>query len=104
MWSFNNIYEIAHSVLQLQKSVRYNMYYYYNVLYYSEFRILMYRLLEDGRISSKRVEVNKRLYYCIRYMCICWFYKIETYVGVPKIPTEFTKFICVGRNSDSDRP
>jgi hypothetical protein len=64
----------------------------------------MYRLPEDGRVLSKRVEVNKRLYYCICYMCMCWFYKRETDVGVPKIPMEFTKFLCMDRNSDSDGP
>ena len=95
-------HEIAHYVLQLQKSLRYNMYYYCNVLYYTEFRILLQRLPEDGRVPPKRAEVNKRLYYCICYMCMCWFYKRETDVGVPKISTEFTKFLCMGRNSDSD--
>jgi hypothetical protein len=64
----------------------------------------MYRLPEDGRVPSKRVEVNKRLYYWICYTCICWFYKGETDFGVPKIPVKFTKFLCMDRNSDSDGP
>jgi hypothetical protein len=42
------------------------MYYYCNVLYSSEFKILVYKVPKDGGISPKLVGVKKRLHCCVR--------------------------------------
>ena len=70
MSNFNDILRDLNSWIQLQKSLLYNMYCCCNALYSSEFYILVYRLPEDGRVPSKYVGVNKRLYFKISWPCI----------------------------------
>jgi hypothetical protein len=57
--------KILSLLIQLQKSLQYTMYYYCNVLYCSEFYVLVYRLPEDGGVPPKHVAVNKILCCCV---------------------------------------
>jgi len=51
------------------------MHYYSNLLYFSEFRVLVHRFPEDGRVPPKHRGVNKKLYCYVYHMWNCWFYK-----------------------------